>query len=594
MEENLLPSAKSDDDDSDDVRVAMHTRANIKTPPQYSFLEKNRAVREKIENWQTRVRRYGSVDVEQALFDFYASRISQVSSLHELNRLIRDSGGNRFLEITEAELTRGQDIQYDAGAFPDTIAVGGQPVPISYAYAPGEEHDGITIRLPFTIAQTASSGLLEWAVPGLREEKIAELLRALPKAIRRELMPFPPKVAEIVRDFQPTSSSLLHDLGRFIHQRYGVDVPASSWPADALPAHLRTRVEVIGENAKTVAVTRDLQSIRPQLEKLKVEPAQQPVDWQRIASKWERFAVTTWNFGDLPERVTVLEDPKLPVYGWLGLELEDHSVNVRLFRSADAARNATIAGVQRLVELEIQKDLGWIEKDLRALTRLSALYAPIGSYEELFETALKNLKAYILPSDGLPALKECEFRSAVEASKQRIPGTAQKLMDLVGTLLQLRQQIQQRVGSAVAAPAPKTKTLSDFSQLGAVVAPAKVNPLALELAALLPSRFLEKIPFTRLPNMPRYLKALLTRCERASMNPAKDQERAQLVEPYRNTLKSFESEKSSSVERRKLIDEFRWMIEEYKVSVFAQELGTAFPISTKRLDEHALRIRQTT
>ena len=593
VEDNLLPRRNEQDDDKDEVRVFNRsTNQQPEVPAQYRFIEHNRSVRQKIENWQTRVRRYGFADLDEALFKFYAQRLENISSLHELNRLIRDKADPEFLKISEAELTQGHDVNYDSHAFPDVVPVGGQPVAVSYAYAPGEEHDGITIQLPFTLAQTASASVLEWAVPGMREEKVAELLRALPKAIRRELMPFPPKVAEIIRDFEPTGTSFLHDLSRFIHQRYGVEVPVTAWPADALPAHLRPRIEIVDNEKKTIGTSRDLQSLRQQLDKVKVEATKDPIDWQRVASRWERFAVTTWNFGDLPERVTVSEDPKLPVYGWLGLQVEEGNVNVRLFRTADAARTASVAGLQRLVELAIQKDLGWLEKDLRALNRFSALYVPLGTTDELQETALEHLKRHILPNAPLPALKQSLFESAVAESLRRIPGTGQKLIDLLNTVLPLRQQVQQRVGAVVTAAPSRPKTLTDFSQLGNATQPApKTNPLANELATLMPPRFLDQIPFEKLPHLPRYLKALLTRAERAGLNPIKDRERTAQVAPYTEALVKWQQTKTYG-EKRRLIEELRWMVEEFKVSIFAQELGTAFPISAKRLDQHLELIRQ--
>ena len=166
----------------------------------------NRAVRQKIATWQTRVRRHDLRDVDHAMFDFYAKRIENVSSLHELNRLLRDcSGETDFLCATEADLVGDADLSYDAHAFPDNVTLDQQPVALSYAYAPGEDWDGVTVKLPVGLAQTISPASVAWAVPGLREEQIAELLRALPRTIRRELMPFPPKIAEIAREHERTA-----------------------------------------------------------------------------------------------------------------------------------------------------------------------------------------------------------------------------------------------------------------------------------------------------------------------------------------------------------------------------------------------------
>ncbi|HWQ93647.1 MAG TPA: ATP-dependent RNA helicase HrpA, partial [Clostridia bacterium] len=162
----------------------------------YSFLHHNNGVRQKIETWQTRMRRHDLLDLDQALVDFYKRHIQQVSSIHEFNRFLREKEDWSFLHVTEADLTGGVDTSYDPNAFPDAVTLGGETVSLSYAYTPGEERDGITFRMGYHLAQALSPANVDWAVPGLREAQIAELLRSLPKSIRRQLMPFPPKVTE--------------------------------------------------------------------------------------------------------------------------------------------------------------------------------------------------------------------------------------------------------------------------------------------------------------------------------------------------------------------------------------------------------------
>lgn len=600
VEENLMPSRKHPledaDTDRDDVRILTPmAEKKPELPPQYRFLIHNRSVREKIENWRTRVRNHALRDLDQALTEFYTRHITDVFSLHDLNRLLREPAAQERLCITEEEFAGGQALNYDAAAFPDTVTVSDQPVSLTYAYAPGEENDGVTIKLPLPLAQTASPGLIEWAVPGLREEMITELLRALPKSIRRELMPFPPKVTEIVKEFQPGGSSFLQDLAAFLHRRYGVEVKATDWPANALPAHLRPRVEIVDHDRKSVGAGRDLATLQQQLKQVKLEVSAKSdsAEWTRAAQQWERFGVTDWTFGDLPERITVSEGAGMPVYAWPGIEFAEGVVNVRLFRSLAHARAASLAGVRRLVELAIQKDLGWLEKDLRALSRFDSLYAPLGDSAQLRETAMEHLKKYLLPAECSPALTRAAFETSVAEARRRLPGLAPQFMDRLGLILQLRHQVNQRLGAA-AATASRPKTLSSLSQLGApVAAPRPVSPLAGELANLLPSRFLEQIEYDRLPHLHRYLKALLIRSERAALNPVKDQERLRQIAPYQDALNKLRAQPSRSAEALRQIETFRWMIEEFKVSLFAQELGTAVPVSAKRLDQQLEIARQS-
>jgi ATP-dependent helicase HrpA len=338
---------------------------------------------------------------------------------------------------------------------------------------------------------------------------------------------------------------------------------------------------------------------------VKIEPAGDCPAWTRLAQKWERFGLTAWTFGDLPERITVSENDAVPLYAWPGLHLEEGNVSLRLFRSQEAARRASLGGIQRLVELVLQRDLGWLQKDLRALAPGSALtlsppkrggiaripLALSAEAEDLQALAFENLKRYLLPAEPFPALTQAHFHAAVEQARARLPGRATQLMDRLAAIFKLRQEILRRCGPAPAPASARPRSLTDLKQL-------TPNPrtghgattLALELEALLPKRFLDTIPFEQLPHIPRYLKALLIRAERAAMNPVKDQERARQLTPYQETLRKLEAAPAKSAAGRQCLNELRWMIEEFKVSLFAQELGTAIPISAKRLDQQLEKI----
>jgi len=587
-------------------------------PLPYPFLTQNRAVRHKIENLQTRARHHGLIDLDQALVNFYAARLENVSSFHELNRVIRDRNGDQqFLCASEADLLGDLQLTYDANAFPDAVQLADQPLPLHYAYAPGEEWDGVTVQLPVDLARAVSPAAVEWAVPGLRSQQVGEWLRSLPRTLRRELQPIEPKVAEIVRELNPSGASLRADLAKFIHQRYGIIVPSEAWREAAVPAHLRPRVEIVDHHRKTVAAGRNLDQLKPQLKETKPVAPRHDDAWQRAAAKWERADLTTWNFGDLPEKIVVsgepLSLPSAPLspsdgekagvrsgpenpitsYAWPGLTFEDGHVHLRLYRSSALAREANFDGVNRLIELALQKDFAWLQKDLRALVRFDALYAPLGSMDELQETAFTNLKRHALPGEALAALTHANFEIAVQETRARLAGLPAQLESRLNAILTLRQQIATKLGfAAAAASAPRSRTLNDLSQLGAPANTAiSRHPLAPELNNLLPPRFLEQITFERLSEVPRYLKALLTRIERATLNPVKDKERAAQLAPYARVVAGFSAKPSGIPEVRVLQEEFRWLVEEFKVSLFAQELGTAVPISAKRLDQKLEQLR---
>ena len=552
--------------------------------PRFRFLEHNRAVREKIETWQTKARRHDLVDVDGGLMRFYEAQIVETSSVEELNRLLGSNPGLDFLCATEEDLLGGQKLEFDATSFPDSVEVEGRAVPLAYAYKPGEEQDGVTVRMGFNLAQTANGGSLEWSVPGLREAQVGELLRALPKTFRRELMPMAPKIAEIVRDLRPKGATLKQDLARFIRERYHLDVTADSWSEDALPKHLQVRVEILDEQRKVVASGRDLDTLRRQIatEEAKRPPAKSV--WSEFAARWERPGLTSWNFGDVPEKVEIREPDGSAVDAFPGLAAGEGHVSLQLFRTAAAARSASLAGIHLLLERELGRDLAWMQKDLRAMAGLAPLLTGFTTVEELQAGAYENLKRHLFPAEAFTPLTHNAFQTAAARAKVQLPGLAMQFMDRIAPLLKMRQELAHRYRLPV--PQPVRRTLSDLGQLQASPKPLPVQGtvVATELPMLMPAGFLEQFAYDRFVDLQRYLKALSIRAERASLNPVKDQEKSRQLAPYLAALARFRAE-AKTPEARQAVRTFIRALEEFKISLFAQELGTAFPISPARLND---------
>ncbi len=619
VEERLFPvrqlrSRRNEDDETTapdlDDAAGGEEGANLEEAfRRFPFLEHNHSVRQKVETWQTRMRHH-QFDLDQALFVFYSARIQGVASVAELNRWVNGLTDREALCVRETDLVGDRDLGYDEDAFPDQLALSGQPIELAYAYAPGEENDGVTLRLPVELVGEISAAVVSWAVPGLRQDQAKELLESLPKSLRRELQPFAPKVPEIARGLIPTGSSLGMALSGFVRQNYRVEVPSDAWKWDAIPAHLRPRLEVVDSRGRVLGSGRDLAALRVHLEQQIARSALKVADdapfWRKAVQKWERYGMRGWNCGDLPSRVVVHEGSNPTIYAWPGLKSEEGGVSVRLFRTEATARESSRIGLGRIVELALEKELAWLEKDLRALSRLEGFDSALGTTAELEESGLRCLKRYLFPSAAPAELTEAQYKAAVEHAGRLLPGLGQQLIDRVRTLLQIRMQVRQRMGSAAsaAAPAPASRPvrLTDFSQLGlktptapAASAASGGNPWAVELGSLLPPRFLDHIPFERIHHAARYLKALLLRIERASANPPKELERTRLVAPYSAVLSQWRDRAAALPEGsplREEVEALRWMIEEYKVSLFAQELGTAVPVSPKRLDEQVEKIRR--
>ena len=522
------------------------------------FLQHNRQIRQKIEVWRTRTREHRLPDLDQILFEFYAGRLENVSSVHDLNRLLRDRAGQEanFLCATDSDLTGGQELGWDTAAFPAEVNVEEHRVPLEYAYAPGEAHDGITIKLPATLAHAVQPGMLDWIVPGLREEQVEFLLKALPKAVRVPLMPIAPKVKELAAALQGGED--LNALRRWVRQKYGVQIPSDAWKRELLPDYLRPRVAITAKNGQVIVAGRDLEKLKHGLETHET-PAEQKA-WLGAVQRWERYDLSGWPCADLPERLEVTQMAGAPLYAFPAFLAEEDTVHLKLFRKKEEAEKAMTSGYVELVARVLQREFAWLQKDLRALDKIRNLYVTLGPGEELLSTAYANLKRHLitLPFPLLP-LTRGQFERSAEEAKARMSASVSALVDRVGAILRLRQEL---------------------------LLHRKPYPtLRRDLDSLVPPRFLEKIDCDRLQHLPRYLKALAIRADRAALNGAKDEEKARQVQPYTEAVQKLRSQTPSpSPATERAIDDFRWMVEEFKVSWFAQELGTAQPVSAKRLD----------
>lgn len=528
------------------------------------FLEHNRRLREKIEMWQTRQSHRVIPDLDEALYQFYASRLTDVSSLHDLNRVLKAQGGPAFLCASERDLLGEHAAAFSTGTFPDQITLGDHQLPVSYAYAPGEEHDGVTVQLSAPLAEWVDASQLDWVVPALREERIAHLLRALPKALRRPLMPLPLAAREIAEHVAPAGGRYLEAVSAFVRRKYGAEIPPAAWPVHALPDHLRPRIRIVSTDGEALAAGRDLAALRAQ-----VRDHQTPKEadaWQRAAQQWERHGIREWNFGDLPEAITVADIGGFPLRGYPGLVVETDDLHVRLFRKAEESAAGLRAAIPRLAERVLHRELTALQKDLRCLRAHGVLHATLGPMDDLLETAWQGLRRHLLPEPEPPPRTRVAFEAYVATVRGRLIGLAARLDQLVGMILQKRHDV--------------------------LLCRRPYAALAAELNALVPPRFLAATPFETLPHLPRYLQALLIRAERAALNPVKDAEKAQRVAPYAAALRELGTAANRSAAGRAAWHRLRWLVEEYRVSVFAPELGTAEKVAPRRLDEAVAELRR--
>ena len=555
-----------------------HGREGALSPEAHYFFRHNQALRERIEAALTRVRDRRVDSLDEAFYRFYAARIENVSSVHDLNKLVRAHLGREpsFLCADEESLLPADEhgFAYDKTLFPEQVSLGNTALPLSYAYAPGEERDGVTVRVPLPLAETLTAGQLQWMIPGLREEQAATLLRALPKSVRRTLMPLEPKAKLVAAEFQPGREDFLAALATFLQRRFGVEVQASDWPADGLPAHLKPRVEVVDRQNKPLATGRDLGAIQSILQKSDLRSDA----WTTAAKRWERPAVKAWSFGDLPESVVVETIGGAPLLAYPGLCLSGADVDVRLFRQREEAAASSCPAARRLAERALERDLAWVRKELGVLLAKGPPMNAGARKPADLRTALDAWSGHTKPSSApgkiaarspSEALQEATFQHVLNAAltlEPPLPLQQQRFQAMVDAARRDLPLLARRTGGQIA------RILDQKRQI--LASPKRYAGLETDLARLASDDFPARTPPPALAHLPRYLRAVAVRAERAAVSPAKDAEKAALLVPF-----SGWETRVAPAQR----ENFRWLLEEYRVSIFAQELGTAQPVSAPRL-----------
>jgi ATP-dependent helicase HrpA len=555
------------------------------------FIAHNRRVREEAENVLTLLRAAGYMNLDEAVYRFYARRLLPeidaaaasaagpggaravdarpteggdrtlgASSVPELVDLVRHRRATepRFLFLNENDLKPQGDEVPDAASFPAELPIENRALPLNYAYKPGQEEDGVTLRVSLDEAAELTPAALDWAVPGHLREKIEILLKALPKEQRRALIPLADTAHKIAQEIpllaarQPPPT-LAQALAESVTQRLGMRIDPRLWEARSLlPDHLRVRVEVVDQRGTVLGSSRDLAELQAQLGTKQREVSQRAarVDnapWRAAREKWETVPATEWKFGDLAESVVVTEQAGVPVRAYLGLQGTEAGAAVRLFATPEEARAATRGGLRRLFETALRHDLGWLEKDLRELRAVGTLAVTLAPLERLQADVLEAIRRDAIARTIAP-LTATKFETEVRAAKAELRGVVPRLTDWLREILTLRLALQTH-----RTPYPGLEN---------------------DLGGLLPPDFLRKTPFARVPHLARYLRGMQLRADRWKRDPAKDAGRARELQPFAQALQRL-GERAG---------EFRWLVEEFRVSLFAQELGTAEPVSAVRLE----------
>ena len=519
----------------------------------YPFVAHNRALRARVETWQMQQRAVQFLDLDEAAYRFYADRLADVSSTHDLNRLLKKQGAD-FLMMREEDLA-GEQVDFDAEAFPEFLEVDGEPVPLSYAYRPGHDRDGVTLKLPYKLVHFLQPEVLDWLVPGLLQEKITHLLRGLPKRVRKRFVPVPDKAREIAATLQPTHGAFLDSLAAHIQRAYGIEISQSDWKVRDLPDHIQMRVEVQGEDDEAIVAARDLHALREQLD-AHAEDVQSDA-WQTAEKRVAQRDVTGDTLGDLPERVEVMRAGGVPIFGYVGLMRDGERVDARLFKRPDEAERETREGWTRLCERAMRDEMRALKRSLGALQHGANNAA-------MRDAAYQNVMAHLFNRAPAFPITRQRFEARIQQAQLYLQHVGPQLIQALTSLFETHREIR--------------------------LLPSAYPEMDADLARLMPPDFLRHTPYEQVLHLGRFLKAIRIRAERARIDPLKDRQKAEQVQPFCDAVTELLASELTG-EKRDAVEALRWMVEEFRVSVFAQELGTAQKVSPKRLCDKLEQVR---
>ena len=554
------------DPDSARQLFIQHALVEEDVQGRFDFLDHNRAVLQEIEELAAKQRRGDWIVGQQALFQYYDLRLPpHVYDTHRLKHWLKKERRRdpAALCMRREDLLPDEEAAPPADQFPDTLNLTKALLPLDYRYAPGEEEDGVTVTVPQHAINHLSHDQIDWLVPGRLEEKITALIRTLPKSLRRCLVPAPDTARRATRELEFGQGPFLPTLAQVLQRISGETIPPHAFQLDRLPQHLAMKVRVVDDGGDTLAVDHSLERLRDSF-----GVAVEGTSGQITDSNWDRPPSTDWDFGDLPEEVTVTRGGlRMPTYP--AVVDQEANVAVRLLDTPDRAHLESRRGIRRLYYLSEKKSLfahvAWLP-NIKETKLLAATLLPGRQLDT--ELALLIADRAFLGEEPLPR-SESEYRQRLKEAAERASVAVQQITPLIHPLFQDYHAAR--------------LALENLSSRRFAEAAEDVGQ---QFAELMPANFLTMTPWCWLEHVPRYLKAIARRLEKLQQGgQSRDAEALQQLAPWLEVYR----QRAESHRQKGIVDPelelFRWMLEEFRVSLFAQKLGTSLKISGKRLEK---------
>jgi ATP-dependent helicase HrpA len=537
--------------------------ANGEFDTRAAFFTANERLIAEVEELEHKARRQDVLVDEYQLFTFYDAKIPADiynAASFEKWRAEAERINPKLLYLTRDDLMRHGADAITAVQFPEKILLDGVEVTLKYRFEPGHVLDGVTATIPLALLNQLNPVQTEWLVPGMLREKLTYLIKALPKTFRRVCVPVPEFVTGFLEKNKAGEGAIKPTLAAYIQRETTLKISAEDW-TDETPPHLLMNFSVIDDAGRELAMGRDWNALKKQL------GSAAQLTFRNASPDIEKTGLKQWDFGDLPQTLSFERDG-LKVTGYPALEDEVDTVSVKLFDTEREAEQSHRKGVCRLMRFELKEQIKQLEKSLPNFNQYALVLRNVMSPDDLRDDMITAIadRAFI-GEDDLPRTN-ADFMKLKQRARTRLPAVTEAVARQAQAIATEYQLLTQKQG-----------------QMAATVNRLK-RDLEQQISLLVYKGCFSQTPWEYLQNIPRYLKALRLRIEKHPANPERDGKNAGSVgliwQKWQDKINALNQ---AHLDIPQQLLDFRWLIEELRVSLFAQELKTPFPVSIKRLEK---------
>ena len=531
----------------------------------HSFYKQNQKLINEVEELEHKSRRQDILIDDDDLYNFYDERIdkSVISAKHfDTWWKTKQKIDPEFLNVEKNMLIKKSAQPVKVNDYPDFWYQDNLKLPLSYQFDLGNARDGVTITIPLNILNQIKNSGFDWQVPGFRYDLIISLIKSLPKSLRKSLVPAPNYAEAFLNRANSTASPLLETLQNEFRKMTGTRIEPSDWQLDQVPSYLKMNFSIVDHN-REIAFGKDLVKIQEQL-KTEVQQALSSLT-QKKSIKIEKNNITDWDFGSLPAIYEEKQNNYI-IKAYPAIIDNQHSVSIKLVDSLEEQKRLSKLGIRRLLILNIPSPIKYLHEKLPNKSKLGLYFNSFGTVLNLIDDCIACGVDHLIEKNNQLIDNQQQYQQLLTYTKSHINETVVDIAKQVESILTLHFNINKKLKGRV--DLSLAFALSDIKQ---------------QVSELVYKGFVAQTGYDKLPDIYRYLSAIEKRLEKLGSNMAKDRQAMNIIEEVKNEYQTWLNSLPENQKSLSKVTNIKWMIEELRVNLFAQQLGTPYPISAKRI-----------